>query len=218
MPRLLVAISILLATATAAFAEDIRVFVSNTTNASQYNPTAGPGYVVRPVPHVDLNAIWNPGNQSFTGGFRTSAKPALARKPVGKGQVWQAGFMLGLAYGAGSNKQENKGFATAFPEVYAKLLEPLFAAGRVSRPVTVNLPGIQTTFLETPLKKVIVLTDYTRDPEHGGLIEVTLFLPDCGKAKKVTSAANAKLTIVRKGANLLITVPLDIADIIVVEN
>ena len=73
MTRLLVAISILLATATAAFAEDIRVFVSNTTNASQYNPAVGPGYVVRPVPHVDLNAIWNPGNQSFTGGFRTDS-------------------------------------------------------------------------------------------------------------------------------------------------
>jgi hypothetical protein len=39
-PRLLVAISILLATATANFARDIRIFVSNTANASQHNPAS----------------------------------------------------------------------------------------------------------------------------------------------------------------------------------
>jgi hypothetical protein len=132
--------------------------------------------------------------------------------------VWQAGFMLGLAYGAGCNKNENKGFATAFPEAYARLLDPLLAAGNVQMPVIVNLPGIQTSLLETPTKKVIVLIDYTRDPEHGGIANVVLEVPGAGKAKKVISAANAKLTVVRKGADLQITVPLDIADIIVLEN
>lgn len=87
MPRLLAAISILLATATANFAADIRVFVSNTANASQHNPAVGPGYVVRPAPHVDLNAIWNPGNQSFTGGFRTDDEPGLAPTQFGPGDA-----------------------------------------------------------------------------------------------------------------------------------
>ena len=54
-----------------ARAEDIRVFVSNTTGASQYFPAVGPGYVVRPAPHLDLNVIWNADTQTFSGGFRT---------------------------------------------------------------------------------------------------------------------------------------------------
>jgi surface-anchored protein len=54
-----------------ARAEDIRVFVSNTTGASQYIPAVGPGYVVRPAPHLDLNVIWNADTQTFSGGFRT---------------------------------------------------------------------------------------------------------------------------------------------------
>jgi len=146
-----------------------------------------------------------------------NGKPALARKPVGKGEVWQAGFMLGLAYGAGCNKNENEGYATAFPETYARLLDPVLAAGNVKKPVIVNLPGIQTSLLETPAKKVIVLTDFTRSPKTEGATEVVLVVPGCGKAKKVTSAANAQLAIARKGDDLQITVPLYIGDILVIE-
>jgi surface-anchored protein len=54
-----------------ASAEDIRVLVSNNAGARAHDPAVGAGYVVRPAPHVDLNVVWNPGNQTFTGGFRT---------------------------------------------------------------------------------------------------------------------------------------------------
>ncbi|MHB0938174.1 MAG: hypothetical protein ACYC6A_17425 [Armatimonadota bacterium] len=145
-------------------------------------------------------------------------KPALARNTVGKGQVWQAGFMLGLAYAAGCNKKENEGFATVFPEVYGKLLDPVLAAGNVKKPVIVDKPGIQTSLLESPAKKVIVLTDFTRDPKTQGANEVMLTVLGAGKAKKVTSAAGVKLTVVKKGADLQITVPLNIGDILVIEN
>lgn len=145
-------------------------------------------------------------------------KPALARNTVGKGQVWQAGFMLGLAYASGCNKNENEGYATVFPEVYGKLLDPVLAAGNVKKPVIVDKPGIQTSLLESPTKKVIVLTDFTRDPKTRGDNEVVLTVPGSGKAKKVTSAAGAKLTVVKKGNDLQITVPLNIGDILVIEN
>jgi surface-anchored protein len=80
MPARLLAFALLLA-ATAS-AQDIRVLVSNTTNASAHHPAVGPGYIVRPAPHVDLNAIWNPGNQTFTGGFRTADEtPAVQYGP-----------------------------------------------------------------------------------------------------------------------------------------
>ena len=144
-------------------------------------------------------------------------KPALARNPVGKGQVWQAGFMLGLAYTAGCNKKENGGYATVFPEAYAKLLDPLLAAGKVTKPVMVDTPGIQTSLLESAAKKVIVLTDFTRDPKTEGAKDIVLTVPGGGTAKKVTSAAGAKLTIIRKGGDLQIGVPLNIGDILVIE-
>ncbi len=144
-------------------------------------------------------------------------KPALAKTPAGQGQVWQAGFMLGLAYGAGCNKQANDGYATVFPEDYGTLLAPFFAAAHVRRPVTVSVPGVQTSVLDAPKKTVLVLTDYTRDPRRTEPIPVTLLLPGAAKAKRVVSARNATVAMERKGADLQLTVPLDIADILVVE-
>jgi surface-anchored protein len=67
-PRLLAFALFFSATASA---EDIRVLVSNNAGARAHDPAVGAGYVVRPAPHVDLNVVWNPGNQTFTGGFRT---------------------------------------------------------------------------------------------------------------------------------------------------
>jgi surface-anchored protein len=60
-------------TLAASRAEDIRVFVSNTAGAGIYDPVVGPGYVVSPEPHVDLNVLWNSNSQTFSGGFRTDA-------------------------------------------------------------------------------------------------------------------------------------------------
>lgn len=144
-------------------------------------------------------------------------KPALARKAVGQGQVWQAGFMLGMAYTAGCNKKENDGYATVFPEAYAKWLDPFLVAGKVTKPVLVDTPGIQTSLLESATKKVIVLTDFTRDPKTVGAKDIVLTVPGAGAAKKITSAAGAKLAITRKGADLQIGVPLNIGEILVIE-
>ncbi|MBU3684334.1 MAG: choice-of-anchor D domain-containing protein [Phycisphaerales bacterium] len=52
-------------------AQDVNVLVSNVAGAATNNPVVGPGYVVRPVPHADLNIVWNAATQTFTGGFRT---------------------------------------------------------------------------------------------------------------------------------------------------
>lgn len=60
-------------TLAASRAEDIRVLVSSTAGASAYNPVVGPGYVVTPEPHVDLNVLWDAGSQTFSGGFRTDS-------------------------------------------------------------------------------------------------------------------------------------------------
>jgi len=54
-------------------AGNIRVLVSNTANASQYNPAVGSGYVLLPTPHADLNVVWNADTQTFSGGFRTDS-------------------------------------------------------------------------------------------------------------------------------------------------
>lgn len=144
-------------------------------------------------------------------------KPALAKTPVGKGQVWQAGFLLGLAYGAGSNKRDNDGYATAFPEDYGAWLAPFFAAANVSRPVTVSVPGVQTSLLDTPKKTVLVLTDFTRDPKRTTPTIVSLLLPGASKATKVTAASGTKVTLARKGADLELTLALDIGEVLVVE-
>lgn len=66
-------------TLSATQAEDIRVLVSNTVGASAYNPTVGPGYVVRPAPHVDLNVIWDAATQTFSGGFRTEDETPIVQ-------------------------------------------------------------------------------------------------------------------------------------------
>ncbi len=58
-------------TLSATQAGDIRVLVSHTAGARDYDPAVGAGYVVRPAPHVDLNVIWDAATQTFSGGFRT---------------------------------------------------------------------------------------------------------------------------------------------------
>ena len=60
-------------TLSGAKAEDIRVFVSSVAGARAYDPVVGPGYVVLPAPHVDLNVVWNAATQTFSGGFRTDS-------------------------------------------------------------------------------------------------------------------------------------------------
>jgi surface-anchored protein len=69
-------------TLTASRAADIRVFVSNTAGARVHDPVVGPGYVVAPEPHVDLNVTWNAASQTFSGGFRTDTDPGSTNQPV----------------------------------------------------------------------------------------------------------------------------------------
>ena len=52
--------------------QDVNVLVSNVAGAATNNPVVGSGYVVRPVPHADLNIVWNAATQTFAGGFRTA--------------------------------------------------------------------------------------------------------------------------------------------------
>ena len=54
-------------------AEDIRVLVSSVAGARAYDPVVGPGYVVLPAPHADLNVVWNAATQTFSGGFGTDS-------------------------------------------------------------------------------------------------------------------------------------------------
>jgi surface-anchored protein len=79
-------------TLVASRAEDIRVLVSNTAGASTYDPAVGPGYVVSPEPHADLNVIWNAATQTFSGGFRTDSDV------IGGGVFVQFGPEDALAY------------------------------------------------------------------------------------------------------------------------
>lgn len=65
-------------------AQDVNVLVSNVAGAATNNPVVGPGYVVRPVPHVDLNIIWNAATQTFTGGFRTADETPAVQFAGGK--------------------------------------------------------------------------------------------------------------------------------------
>ena len=60
-------------TLTGAKADAVRVLVSNVAGARAYDPVVGPGYVVLPAPHVDLNVVWDTATQTFSGGFRTDS-------------------------------------------------------------------------------------------------------------------------------------------------
>ncbi len=79
--RSFVIIFVSLAALSVARAEDIRVLVSNV--AGTPNPSVGPGYLLRPAPHVDLNVIWDASAGEFTGGFRTADEtPAIQYGPA----------------------------------------------------------------------------------------------------------------------------------------
>ncbi len=67
--------------------EDIRVFVSSATGARAHDPIMGPGYVVRPTPHLDLNFIWDATTQTFRGKFQTNDEPGEASEEYGPGEA-----------------------------------------------------------------------------------------------------------------------------------
>ena len=68
-------------------AEDIRVFVSSATGARAHDPIVGPGYVVRPTPHLDLNFTWDATTQTFRGKFQTNDEPGEASEEYGPGEA-----------------------------------------------------------------------------------------------------------------------------------
>ena len=73
MPRAALFVITLTLALTSARADDIRVLVSNVAGARAYDPVVGPGYVVLPAPHADLNVVWNAATQTFSGGFGTDS-------------------------------------------------------------------------------------------------------------------------------------------------
>jgi surface-anchored protein len=70
MPRHAIFVIALTFALTPARAGEIRVLVSNVSSTP--DPAVGPGYVLRPAPHVDLNVVWHAAAREFTAGFRTA--------------------------------------------------------------------------------------------------------------------------------------------------
>ena len=86
-------------------AGDIRVLVSSVAGARAYDPVVGPGYVVLPAPHADLNVVWNATTQTFSGGFMTDSNVN------GGGAAVQFGAEDALAYlpSTGQRQRTNPG-------------------------------------------------------------------------------------------------------------
>ena len=80
-------------------AQDIQVLVSNV--AGRVDPVVGSGYALRPVPHVDLNIIYDPTNESFRGGVSDGRDSADHPIRVGTGDCLSSGQ-------CGKNKEQRQ--------------------------------------------------------------------------------------------------------------
>jgi hypothetical protein len=142
--------------------------------------------------------------------------PALVEKEYGKGTIFISCFMPGLSYGSTTNKWENKNFATSFNEkIFEWLYIPIAKSG-YKKQVTVSKPGVQTTILKSPEKTYVVLVNYCKDTEKGEIDNLAVGIPGIKNYKRIWTVQDKKLNISKKNG-VEIVLPLDTADVIVIE-
>jgi len=142
--------------------------------------------------------------------------PALIEKNYGKGKIYLCGFMPGLSYGATTNKWKNKNFATSFNEEIFKYFGIPLKASKYRKPVYVNTSGVETTVLKSEKRKYVVVVNYCRDYEKGKIDNLTVKIPEIKNYRKIWTVTESKVKILNKDG-LEISLPLDVADVLVIE-
>ncbi|QDU23358.1 type 1 glutamine amidotransferase family protein [Urbifossiella limnaea] len=165
-----------------------------------------------------------PGGEAL-GTFRDGS-PAVVGKAHGKGGAFLCGFLPGQAYlksglplrpvdrGASAD-----GFSHHLPTVMdAGLRDQLLLDGmrgerEVLRPVVVSAPLVETTVIDSPTKMAVTLVNWTPTPQKS----VTVTIRDTPRPVAVRSVQRGELKFEMRNNDVVIALPLDAADMLLID-
>jgi hypothetical protein len=139
--------------------------------------------------------------------------PAALHKTFGTGQTTSLGFWPAQAYlnsaKVTARDRLPQGWNAALRDV---ICAPVRAAS-VTPPVTVNLPVIEASRLDSPQGSAIVLLNWTDTPQK----QISVTIHDAARYTRVSSAQGIPVQSERDGQNLRVTLPLDYADVLLLK-
>ena len=181
---------------------------------------------LKDVPVIVWKQALTAGDGKVTATFG-DGKPAVIEKAHGKGKAILIGFLPGQAYlksGLPVRPADRGGVDAAFthfiptamnPDYRAAFTDDLFATP-VARPVTCSNTLVEATLIDTvkPQARLAVpLINYAGGP----LKELTVTVPGLSSVKGIRSVERGKLQPTFKEGALTVTLPLDVADMLLID-
>lgn len=188
-----------------------------------YEPMDTVSWVGQKIPVIAWKQKLTPSDGRVTGTYRDGS-PAVIEKPHGKGGVVLFGFLPGQAYLKSGlplrpvdRSAVDAGYDHFLPTAMdAKLrtaLTDAFLGAEFVKPVVCSEPLVESTCIDSPGKLAVPLMNYTARP----LAALTVRINGLTGAKKVRSVERGELKAeVRDGATI-VTLPLDVADMLLVD-
>lgn len=167
-----------------------------------------------------------PSDGTVIGSF-SDGKPAVIEKAHGKGRAVLFGFFPGMAYlksglplrpmDRGSTAEAYAHYLPTGMDVTLRkaLVEPFLPAGFV-RPVVCSADLVESTVIDTTSPKkamAVCLMNYSGKP----VADMSVTIPGVTSVKAVRSVEHAKVKYTCKGGTLMVHLPLDVADMILVD-
>jgi hypothetical protein len=180
---------------------------------------------VKDVPVILWKQTLEPADAKVIGTYRDGS-PAVIAKPHGRGRAVLFGFMAGLAYLKSGlplrpwdRGATDQAFCHWLPTgmdagLRRALVDDFLPAGFV-RPVECSEPLVETTCLDTaePARLAVPLLNYTGRP----IAALTVRINGLTGARRVRSVERGELKAEVQGEALVVRLPLEVTDMVLIE-
>jgi hypothetical protein len=164
--------------------------------------------------------------KGYVAGTFSDGRPAIVAKEHGDGTAVLFGFLPGLAYLKSGlplrppdRPATNDGFGHFLPtDMDAKLRKALvddFLPDDFVRPVVCSEPLVETTCIDTaqPARLAVPLMNYAGKP----IAQLTVRIAGLKTARRVRSVHHARLAPVFRDGDTIVKLPLDVADMLLID-
>ena len=184
---------------------------------------------VRDVPVVVWKQTLVPSDGTVMGTYK-NGQPAIIAKAHGKGRAYLFGFLPGQAYlksglpiappDRGATDSSNAHFLpTAMDVNLRSRIVDDFLPMTGMRPVECNVPLVETTCIDTPALRgqrprlAVPLMNYRGHP----IAQLQVRIKGIAKVQRIRSVRQGTLPSVQDGQTTIVTLPLDVADMLLID-
>lgn len=139
-------------------------------------------------------------------------RPAITRRQADKGTVLRFAFMPGLGYVKAAAPKATE-VTTGYQAEQAPVLTAAIALAGVRSPIRVSGPLVEAALLQGPEADVVVLANWSGT----AIAELRVTVVDPGAVSRVQSTRGAALATTVEAGSLVITGPLEAADVWVLQ-